>query len=200
MTRQDSRVSTVTFLPLTKQNWKDFEQLMGPHGAYGGCWCMWWRLSRRVFKAQQGEKNRLAMKALVEEGICPGILAYKDHFPVGWCSVAPRDQFYALNRSPVLKRISQEAVWSIVCFYIAKAHRGKGLTKHLIHAAIAHVQENGGQVVEAYPTDPRDRQRLSPASVFMGLPGIFQSAGFVICARPSKAKVIMRYRIKQKEK
>jgi GNAT superfamily N-acetyltransferase len=184
---------SVIFLPLSKQNWNDFETLFGRHGAYGGCWCMWWRISRKEFEKQQGEGNRLAMKALVDRGECPGILAYIDQMPVGWCSVAPRKQFQSLNRSPVLKRIDQEDVWSIVCFYIAKPYRGRGMTKQLIHAAVAHVRNNAGKLVEAYPTDPRGRTSLAPMSVFMGLPGIFQGAGFKICARPSKAKVIMRY-------
>jgi len=190
---------SVAFLPLTKGNWNDFEALFGRHGAYGGCWCMWWRISRKEFEKQQGEGNRLAMKAVVDRGECPGILAYKDQVPVGWCSVASREHFQSLNRSPVLKRIDQEDVWSIVCFFIAKPYRGKGMTKHLIHAAVAHVRKHGGNIVEAYPTDPRGRAFLAPTSSFMGLPGVFQSAGFEICARPSKAKVIMRYGIRQRQ-
>lgn len=61
---------------------------------------------------------------------------------------------------------------------------------------MTHVRKNGGKVVEAYPTDPRGRATLAPTSAFMGLLGVFQAAGFEICARPSKAKVIMRYVIR----
>jgi len=184
------------FLPLTEKNWPDFEMLFGRHGAYGGCWCMWWRISRKEFEKQQGECNRLAMKAIVTGGECPGILAYIDQIPVGWCSVAPREHFQSLNRSPVLKRIDQKEVWSIVCFFIAKPYRGKGITKQLVHAALTYVKNNGGKIVEAYPTDPRGRASLAPTSSFMGLPGVFQAAGFEICVRPSKAKMIMRHEIK----
>ena len=52
--------------PLTPERWSDFEELFGPRGAYGGCWCMWWRTTRKEFEGCQGEKNRQAMKALVE--------------------------------------------------------------------------------------------------------------------------------------
>ncbi len=62
------------FKPLTPNNWDDFEDLMGPRGAYGGCWCMWWRLTRKVFEQQQGEGNRRAMQAIVASGRVPGIL------------------------------------------------------------------------------------------------------------------------------
>ena len=28
---------------LTPADWPVLEQLFGPRGATGGCWCMWWR-------------------------------------------------------------------------------------------------------------------------------------------------------------
>jgi hypothetical protein len=70
------------FYPLTVDRWSDFEELFGPKGAYGGCWCMWWRLSRKEFEAQQGEGNRQAMKAIVESEHVPGILGYSGGKPV----------------------------------------------------------------------------------------------------------------------
>lgn len=186
--------SSLEFHPLTKDRWADFEALFGARGAYGGCWCMWWRLTRREFEAGQGEGNKEAMHSIVSGGEVPGILAYKGGNVVGWCSVAPRETYGSLNRSPVLKRIDEKQVWSIVCFYVAKDLRRKGLVQKLIHAAIDYVQSQGGKVVEAYPTIPKG-DRMPPVSSFMGFPSLYESVGFVECARPSKSKVIMRYYI-----
>ncbi len=185
-------LASLEFQPLTPERWADFERLFGERGAYGGCWCMWWRTTRTQFEQQQGEGNRQAMKAIVESGEVPGILAYLAGEPVGWCSVAPRERFGSLNRSPVLKRLDDEPVWSIVCFYVDKRYRGQGLIVALIRGAIAYVQEQGGKVIEAYPTQPKDGH-LPPVSSFMGVPAVFEKAGFVEKARPSKSKVIMRY-------
>jgi hypothetical protein len=184
--------SRLEFHPLTPERWSDFEKLFGSHGAYGGCWCMWWRITRSQFEKQHGDGNRRAMQAIVESGEVPGIIAYTDDEPVGWCSVAPRERYASLNRSPVLKRLDDEPVWSIVCFYVAKSHRGKSLIHDLIRGAVEHVQRGGGKIVEAYPTQPRGG-RLPPVSSYMGLPSVFERAGFVECARPSKSRVIMRY-------
>jgi GNAT superfamily N-acetyltransferase len=178
--------------PLTAERWSDFEELFGVHGASGGCWCMWWRLSRREFNELQGEGNRLAMKAIVESGEVPGILSYCGGKPVGWCSVAPREKYKSLERSPVLKRQDDTAVWSIVCFFVAKSSRGQGVAEELIRGAVEYVKSEGGKVVEAYPTLP-DRDLLAPAKIYMGVPAIFERAGFVECARPSRSKVIMRH-------
>ena len=40
--------------PLTPDRWDDFEELFGERGAYGGCWCMWWRITRAEFERQKG--------------------------------------------------------------------------------------------------------------------------------------------------
>jgi GNAT superfamily N-acetyltransferase len=179
------------FHPLTIDRWADFERLFGERGAYGGCWCMWWRLKRTDFQKQQGEGNRRAMKQIVDSGEIPGILAFADGEPVGWCSVAPREHYSSLNRSPVLKRLDETPVWSIVCFFVAPRYRNRGLTAALIRAAIEYVRRQGGKVVEAYPTSPRSA-RVAPVSSFMGLPSVFERAGFVECKRPSRSKIIMR--------
>jgi hypothetical protein len=64
-----------------------------------------------------------------------------------------------------------------------------------VRAAIAHAAAHGAQVIEAYPTVPRGRP-MHPASSFMGVPSLFAKAGFVEVARPSAARMIMRYTVK----
>jgi GNAT superfamily N-acetyltransferase len=182
------------YRPLTPANWDDFETLFGPRGAYGGCWCMWWRLTRKVFEQQQGEGNCRAVRAIVDAGRVPGILAYRDGRAEAWCSVAPREEFPALNRSPVLKRIDDRPVWSLTCFYVAKKHRRAGLMHALIRAATDHVRRQGGKIVEAYPSVLNSAQ-APPTSSFMGTPEAFARAGFEVCAAPSASKRIMRWTI-----
>lgn len=186
-------MSDFTFQPLTPERWPDFEALFGPRGAYGGCWCMWWRISRKEFEQAQGEGNRRAMHDLVHGGAIPGILAYVDGQAAGWCSVAPREQYASLNRSPMLRPIDDQPVWSIVCLFIGRRHRNQGLALELIGAARDYALAQGAPIVEAYPTAPRSDGRLPPVSSFMGLPTMYERAGFVEVARPSKSRVIMRY-------
>jgi len=182
------------FQPLTPDRWSDFEALFGERGAYGGCWCMWWRCTRREFEQHQGEGNRLAMKALVDSGIIPGILAYHAGRAIGWCSIAPREQFGALQRSPVLKRLDDQPVWSLVCLFVHRDLRSRGLARALVRGAVDYARSQGATIVEAYPTQPR-KDQLPPVSSFMGVPSLFEQAGFVECARPSKSRVIMRHHL-----
>src|SRR5215510_8178511 len=96
------------FQPLTPERWGDFEQLFGPRGATGGCWCMWWRLKRSEFERQKGEGNRQAFKQIVDAGAAPGILAYAGGQAVGWCAIAPREAYPVLENSRNLKRVDDE--------------------------------------------------------------------------------------------
>jgi GNAT superfamily N-acetyltransferase len=184
----------LNFHPLTSERWDDLETLFGKHGAYGGCWCMWWRTTRAQFERNGGEGNRAAFKAIVDKKIVPGILAYRGDEPVGWCSVAPREQYGALERSPVLKRIDDRKVWSIVCFFIPRKEQGKGVATALLEAAVEYVLEQGGELVEAYPTEPR-AGRLPPVSSFMGVPALFVKAGFKVVHKPSRSRLIMRLEV-----
>jgi GNAT superfamily N-acetyltransferase len=152
---------------------------------------MWWRCKRSEFEKRGGKGNRRAIKQIVDSGTVPGILAYSGSQPVAWCSVAPREDYSSLNRSPVLKPLDDKPVWSIVCFFVARSHRSQGLTLPLIRAAVDYARKHGARIVESYPTNPRGR-RMDPVSSFMGIPAVFKEAGFVECARPSKSKMVLR--------
>src|SRR5713101_3071575 len=92
----------LSFHPVTPERWPDLEKLFGERGACGGCWCMVWRLKRSVWESGKASGNKQAFRSLVEDDIQPGVLAYVDDEPIGWCSVAPRGDFVALQRSRVL--------------------------------------------------------------------------------------------------
>src|SRR5512147_2278405 len=128
------------FFPATPDRWKDLESLFGERGACGGCWCMAWRLSASDFDKNKGEKNRAAFKAVVRKGREPGVLAYADGDPIGWCAVAPREEYPRLERSRVLARVDDQAVWSITCLFVKKQFRNHGVSAQLIEAAakLAH--------------------------------------------------------------
>jgi GNAT superfamily N-acetyltransferase len=181
------------FLPLTGENWADLEKLFGPHGAYSGCWCMWWRLSRAEFNRQSGERRKAGLRELVDSGRAPGILAYRDSDPIAWVSVAPRETYPALERSRTLKRVDDLPVWSIVCFYVAKAYRGRGLLADLLRGAVALAAQEGARIVEAYPVDPGHYTVSGGTAAYMGLASVFLRAGFVEIARPSPRRAVMRY-------
>ena len=183
--------ATVKVRPLTAKNWPDLEKLFGPRGACAGCWCMTYRLSHSTWKKQQGEKNRRAFQRIVASGVPTGVLAYLGKEPVGWCAVAPREDFPALDRSRVLARVDDAPVWSIVCFFVARGMRHRGMTSDLIEAAVRYARRNGARIVEAYPVEP-GAGGTADAFAFTGLASAFRRAGFVEAARRSPRRAVYR--------
>ncbi len=171
-----TRSTKFKYHPLTPVHWDDFVKLFGKKGAYGGCWCMFWHLTRAEFARGCGEHNKQAMHQMVLSGKVPGILIYKDKQPVAWCAVAPREAFSALNRSRIFARMDDQPVWSIVCFFIDRKARGQGILRIAIQSALDYARRNGTKIVEAYPTEPQQHQ---PAvNVYRGVASVFRQAGF----------------------
>lgn len=189
--------SALKFHPLIPERWTDLEKLFGEHGACGGCWCMWWRLKRSEFEQQKGEGNRRALKKMVDSGEIPGILAYANDQPIAWCSVAPREAYPTLERSRTLKRVDDEPVWSVVCFFVAKSFRRKGVNGRLVRAAIEYVRKQGGKILEGYPIEPK-KEKIPDTFAYTGLASTFRKAGFVEVLRRSETRPIMRYVIGEK--
>jgi GNAT superfamily N-acetyltransferase len=153
---------------------------------------MWWRMKRVLFKQNKGEKNRRAFQKIVAAGETPGILAYADGEPVGWCALAPREDYPLLENSRVLARIDGEPVWSITCFFVAKPYRGKGVTRQLAKAAVDYARKRGARIIEGYPVDSKTGRMPDPF-VYTGLISTFRSAGFEEVLRRSPTRPIMRF-------
>jgi len=182
----------LSFKPLILDLWSDFEALFGERGACGGCWCMLWRLPKKQFEAQKGDGNRQAMRAIVESGEAPGILAYHGTKPVGWCAVAPRTAYSALSRSRVLKKVDDRDCWSVACLFIEKSHRKKGVATELLRAAGNYARSQGAQLLEGYPVEPKSGKDIPPAFAWTGIPSAFTRAGFKEVLRRSPTRPIMR--------
>jgi len=158
---------------------------------------MWWRLKRSEFEKQKGEGNKKVLKKIVDSGEVPGLLAYANCQPIAWCSVAPRESYPVLERSRTLKRIDDQPVWSVVCFFVAKPFRRKGVTVKLLRAAVEYAKEQGAKIVEGYPVEPK-KTRMPDAFAWTGPVSSFRKAGFVEVLRRSETRPIMRYFIKER--
>ena len=182
--------SKVTIHPLTPERWDDFEALFGRNGACAGCWCTWWQLSQAEWLAAKGDGTKKKMHARVRKGPPPGLLAYAGAEAVGWCAVAPREDYPRLARSKILAPVDDAPVWSVTCFFVRRDWRLRGVSVALLHGASRWVASRGGRIVEGYPTDTQKQQPA--AFVHHGLLRAFQRAKFREVARRSKTRPIVR--------
>jgi len=192
MPRAKNAVPKLAIHAVTPERWPDLVRLFGPRGACAGCWCMWWRVPRSEWKAAKGDGNRRGLERYVRSGRVPGLLAYDGDDPVGWVAVEPREAYSRLDRSRTLARVDDRPVWSISCFFVARPHRGRGVTRALIEAAIRHAKAHGAEIVEAYPVEFRAGADVADAWVYTGASSTFLDLGFGEVARRSPSRPIVR--------
>jgi GNAT superfamily N-acetyltransferase len=175
--------------PVTAARWRDVVDLFerrGPRGGHRnvpayGCWCMFWR-DRSL---GHGTPKKRALGALARAGRQPGLLAYDGREPVGWVSVAPRDQYAELLRSPQYRpRDEDEGVWSIVCFVVDRPRWGEGISAALLEGAIEHARKRRAKALEAYP-------HVSKTDNYMGYLDLFAEQGFRV-VRKTKTRAVVR--------
>jgi GNAT superfamily N-acetyltransferase len=161
---------------------------------------MFWRVRGRDFEKLWGSGARAAFREVVEEGPPPGLLAYRDGDPVGWCAVAPRDAYPRVLRSRVIGPVDDApACWAIVCFYVVKDERRGGVAAALLEAAVAFAADHGATTVEGYPKDT-DGARKGANEMFVGSLSMFQEAGFKEVARNSPTRPIMRRTVRRRQR
>ncbi len=112
--------------PVTKMRWPDLVELFD-RPIVRTCFCMFYR--KTGTGTGVGVENRRAMKALVDRGTVPGLIGYENGVPVAWVSLGPREDYAKLRRSPVMKPVDDRAVWSIICFFVDRRARGRGLSE-----------------------------------------------------------------------
>jgi GNAT superfamily N-acetyltransferase len=178
------------FLPVTLERLADLNQFSEAHGKFRYCSCMRWRLTSGEYQRSTKENRIAALADLVCRNVPVGVLAYQDGEPVGWCSIAPREMYGALERFRALPRLDDAPVWSVVCFFVDRRVRRQGVTLGLLRAAVEYARSQGATVIEGYPVEPRAR-----LYTYMGSPETFRAAGFRDVASPEQARAIWRYEI-----
>ena len=131
----------VEVVPVTPERWPDLVDLFtrkGPRGGTpvtDGCWCQFWLLRGKEASEKWGAPGRRRLQAEVKRGTEPGLLAYLDGVPVGWCRIGPRAMFERLAHSATLRPVDDQPVWSVVCFYVHPAAKRQGVARALLAGA-----------------------------------------------------------------
>lgn len=185
----------ITFKTLSAETWSDFERLMGEKGGCGGCWCMSWRVTQggKTWDTMKGDPAKRTMKKLAAEGKARGIIACADGEPVAWCTFGPQADFPRLQRVKAYQVDDTAGVWSVPCFYIKPAWRGKNLSSMVLERALLEAKKCGAKVMEGYPvTKTKEGDKLPAAFSWTGPEAIFLKQGFKEKARKAASRPLYR--------
>jgi GNAT superfamily N-acetyltransferase len=151
----------------------DFYEVVGVKKPGGkGCWCMAYRDTR----VKEGRPE--FMRGLCESEPGPGVIAYLDGVPAGWCSIAPRSTYRRLMNSRTIPFLDERDAWVAVCFVVRGGHRRRGLMHPLLDGAVEHAASHGAEVVEGYPVEVAEGERVDVISGYVGTTRLFEAHGF----------------------
>jgi ribosomal protein S18 acetylase RimI-like enzyme len=185
----------ITVHPLTDARWQDLEAVFNAKGCSiaRGCWCMYYRESGRQ-QVPEGQKvqdlRKSGLRKLAGGEPAAGLLAYRGKTPVGWVTLGPREHFTRLQRSPVMKKVDDRPVWSILCFVVPPEHRHQGVATALLHGAIAYARKKGAVSLEAYPVDKVTHG--ADDWLWHGAKSMYDKAGFAEVARRRPERPVVR--------
>lgn len=183
-------------VPLTPSRWADLEAVFNARGCSvaRGCWCMFYRRTGPLPTGESGVRgSRAAFRKLVNSRRPPGLLAYQGKQPVGWVSLAPREEYAKLERSPVMKPVDDKPVWSIVCFVVPSEYRGQGVAQALLEGAVAYAKKRRAKLLEGYPVDKPTRS--TDDFMWFGAKAMFDRAGFREVARRKPFRPVVRIKL-----
>jgi predicted GNAT family acetyltransferase len=137
------------------------------------------------------------MRAIVDAGPPPGLIAYEGREPVGWTQVGPRPATPNWNAARRLsapleaKEADDPGIWAINCFFVPRAHRGAGVAAALLAGAIDYARKKRARLLDACPVEASDGA-ANPVSIYHGVVSMFEQAGFVEIARRRADRPLMR--------
>lgn len=188
---------TIEVVAATADRFDDVATILGPRDPdTPACWCLYFRLTSSEFGKVDGRARPALLEALCARDESPGMVAYLDGVPVGWCALGPRSEFGRLERSRTIPKVDQRPVWSVVCFVVRPGYRRRGVAGALLEGAVAYARSRGAVAIEGYPVDTGGT-RISTAFAYVGSTTMFERAGFERLVETSarsggKARWVMR--------
>jgi GNAT superfamily N-acetyltransferase len=141
------------------------------------CWCLTYRVTAGENHRLRGVERPEFVRRLTEHEPSPGMLAYVDGEPAGWCGSGIRSQMGRLMRSRTIPQVDDRPVWSIVCFVVKAPYRRQGVARALLDATVEYARGQDVAAVEAYPVDTAG-DRISSSFAYMGTTSFYEKAGF----------------------
>jgi GNAT superfamily N-acetyltransferase len=200
---------------VTGQDWDAVAAVFATTGDSGHCWCQWFQQRTPQWRASRPAQRRADLESQARDGVRPpGVLAYVEGEPAGWCAVAPRASYPRLRAARKLATAGVPldavdaaaadaaagpgpvgGVWAVTCFVVRSEYRRRGLSGPLLDGAVALAGASGADAVEGYPIDLARRGKTAYQELFVGTLSTFLAAGFVEVGRSAAARPVVRRRL-----
>jgi len=160
---------------LEPATWDAFADLVERNnGIYGGCWCIAFHTDYR-----RGESDPRALKhELVHAGRAHAALVFdEDGRAQSWCQYGSPDELNLKHGRAYRADPPPPARWRIACIFVDKSHRGQGIARVALQAALGQIAAAGGGLTEAISETTAGRQAQG-RFLFSATVELFEQSGF----------------------
>lgn len=159
------------------------------HKCYCVCWCSD-DFAGKDFSTV--EKRRKQAYEYVNNNKIQGYLAYCDGKVVGWCNANTKSECtkcvgwrFFMDHVP----LDDKKVKSIFCFTVAPEMKRKGIATMLLERVCKDAQEEGFEILEAYPY----REHSNQSSDFGGYIEMYKKCGFELYLDTGKGMIMRKH-------
>lgn len=167
---------TYTVRALNASTWDAFAELVERNnGIFGGCWCIGFHPEC----GQRGIDHRAIKQDRVRTDRAHAALVFdEDGAAQGWCQYGSPEELPGIkHRREYDKDAPPLPDWRITCIYVDRKHRGQGIARTALEAALAEIARAGGGLVEAIPEVTFGREAQG-RFLFSGTVELFEDYGF----------------------
>lgn len=192
-TDQRQTIGEVEIAPLTADRVDDVvaffdRDAFAGNPAWASCYCMAHHLAGGEQSDEWGDRswrdNRSDLVRLIKTGAVNGVLAYEDGRLVGWCNASPRHRYPDYARGDG----NDDSTGVVACFAVAPSHRGHGVARRMLDAALEGFRAMGVSAVEAHPaTDPQ-----WAGAAYRGTIPLYRERGFEVVTEEERTTVVRR--------
>ena len=191
-TERQAQVGEVDVVPITADRVDDVlaffdHDAFADNASWASCYCMAHHVPGGETGDEWGDRswedNRRDLAERIRNGSTKGVLAYDDGRVVAWCNASQRCEYPDYARGA-----DDETTGVVTCFAVAPSHRGHGLARQMLAAAIERFPADGVTAVEGHPANNVTR----PGSAYRGTIPLFTEAGFHVVHEGQHATVVRR--------
>jgi len=144
----------VRVVPASDVDWADLQAVFGRRGDPSHCFCQRFRMQPGESWASVGRDELAArLREQVDDAAtgapAPGLVAFLDGEPAGWCAVDRRSTYPRLLRNVRVpwegrdEDKTDDSVWAVTCFVTRTGYRRRGISHALCRAAVHHARGAG---------------------------------------------------------
>ncbi|MEO8539822.1 MAG: GNAT family N-acetyltransferase [bacterium] len=153
---------------------------------WAGCYCYFPHADHASerWNVRSNDDNRTAAAAMIDSERMHGFLAFVDEQPAGWCNANTRASFTIFDGDGG----DPTTIGTIACFVVAESHRGKGIARELLAAAVEGFRAQGLASVEAYPLPEATTTKAN----HFGPLSMYLAAGFEVVGQEDKNLIVRK--------